>query len=219
MWESNPRITEPQSAVLTTSPIPPCTTNSSIRCKKNQVLISISFIKCYDYYGDNMVVQDLKEIKFDSCVRKARVLIKDKDDKLMLITIEGSYCLIGGTVEDGEDTKTAAMREVEEEAGLYLTDCDYITTISHYHQNFPCLKEDRIGNRLNIIDYYYADLDEDLLGEAHPTDYEREHDMKIIRVTTDELYSLLGSEPNSFKSFMDEELKEIIDYAKEKGII
>ena len=24
MWESNPRITGPQSAVLTTSPIPPC---------------------------------------------------------------------------------------------------------------------------------------------------------------------------------------------------
>ena len=136
-----------------------------------------------------MVVQELNDIKYDSCVRKARVLVKDKEDKIILITIEGSYVLPGGTVENGEDSKIAAMRELEEEVGLYLKDCDYLTTITHYHENFPCLKEDKIGKRLNIVDYFYADLDEDLLGESHPTDYEREHDMKIVRVTPNEINS------------------------------
>ena len=166
-----------------------------------------------------MVVQELSDIKYDSCVRKARVLVKDKEDKIILITIEGSYVLPGGTVENGEDSKIAAMRELEEEVGLYIKDCDYLTTITHYHENFPCLKEDKIGKRLNIVDYFYADLDEDLLGESHPTDYEREHDMKIVRVTPNEINSLFGAERDTFKIFMDEELSCIITYAKAKGII
>ena len=166
-----------------------------------------------------MVVQETNNLKYASCVRKARVLVKDKDDKLILVKIEGSYVLPGGTVEKKEDPKLAAMRELEEEVGLYLKDCDYITTITHYHEHFPCLKQRKVGNRLNIVDYFYADLDEDLLGEAHPTDYEREHNMEIIRVTTEELNSLFGAEKGTFKVFMDEELSTFITIAKVKGFI
>lgn len=166
-----------------------------------------------------MVVQEINNIKYDSCVRKARVLVKDREDKIMLITIEGSYCLPGGTVEENEDPKVAAMRELEEEVGLYLSDCDYLTTITHYHENFPYQKTGGLGKRLNVIDYYYADLDEDCLKESHPTDYEREHDMRIVRYTTEELNQVFGAEPGTFKVFMDEELSTIITYAKAKGII
>ena len=43
MWESNPRITEPQSAVLTTSPIPPgpCISRISKNGKKIKSLCMI----------------------------------------------------------------------------------------------------------------------------------------------------------------------------------
>ena len=166
-----------------------------------------------------MVVQEINDIKCDSCVRKARVLVKDKNDKILIITIEGSYCLPGGTVEEGEDTKVTAMRELEEEVGLKLNDCDYLTTFTHYHENFPHNKINKIGKRVNIIDYYYTDLDESCLHESHPTNYELEHNMKILRVSPNEINDLFGAEPDSFKVFMDEELSTIITYAKVKGII
>ena len=166
-----------------------------------------------------MLIQNINNLKYDSYVRKARVLIKDKEDKIVLVKIEGTYVLPGGTVEDGEDTKVAALRELEEEVGLYINDCEFLTTITHYHENFPCLKTNEIGRRINKIDYYYADLDEENLKESHPTDFEKTHDIKVLRVTSEELNELFGAERGSFKSFMDEELSSIITYAKAKGLL
>lgn len=166
-----------------------------------------------------MLIQNTNNLKHDIFVRKARVLIKDKDNKIVLISIADSYVLPGGTVEDGEETKITALRELEEEVGLYINDCEYLTTITHYHENFPNLKENFVGKRVNKIDYYYADLDELNLKESHPTEFETTNNMKVIRVTLEELNELFGAERGSFKFFMDEELSTIISYAKAKGII
>jgi 8-oxo-dGTP pyrophosphatase MutT (NUDIX family) len=54
--------------------------------------------------------------------------------KVLVVSQHGtSWSLPKGTLEDGEDTKTAALREIEEETGL--TKLDFIKDLGTYHRS------------------------------------------------------------------------------------
>lgn len=65
------------------------------------------------------------------------------------------YNLIGGKIEDGEDSKEALIREAKEEIGYSLKDIEYIDNLGCYYY-FDIMDKYELG----IMDFYKAKLDE-----------------------------------------------------------
>jgi len=71
-----------------------------------------------------------------------RVLVVEMNDN-------GHYCLPGGHVELGEDTKTAVVREMGEELGYEVVDKQLVAMIENFYYN------PRKNNHFHELGYYY----------------------------------------------------------------
>ncbi len=129
-----------------------------------------------------------------------RVVIQ-KGDKILLCKekAEGIYpshwSLPGGGIEENEDPKIAAMREIKEETGLAIKDLDLnsvimVNYISPAH-----------GNTTAISHYFYVKTDDELDTRLE-TDTERCEWMEV----EDAMRLMVESHPNSDRMKMDQQI-------------
>lgn len=164
-----------------------------------------------------MVVKSLDNLKYDTFREKARALILDENNKIILTEIEGSYVLPGGKVEKGEDLFVTIKRELAEEIGLIIDDIDYLITFTHYHEAYmEAIKKVKIS-RVNINHYYFKRIKSSDLKENNPTDFELEHHMHVKIMTYEEIMGKI--EERQLKKDLGEEIVTILEYAKSQGLI
>lgn len=166
-----------------------------------------------------MIIRSISDKKYDEYQEKARGIIVDENNKIMLISIENNYCLPGGDVEDGENINDAVKRELLEEIGLDTDNLMYLNTFIHYHENYKTKDDGEFINRVNKIHYFYKRITSDLLKENNPTEYELEHGMKVVKFSYDEILGLLVPSDDLFTNALNEETLNILEYVFSEGLI
>lgn len=155
---------------------------------------------------------------FGNLYRKKCVLIAVENDEGEILIGAKPYMypptiarLLGGGVDENEDTKLAAVRELQEELGITVTAEDLKPLVS-----FSINVKDQEGNAYhNGTDVYYANIQ----GQA----FQAGDDVKqIIALTPDELYKL-GTSYNELPETLwysgPEGMYSWADYAKMYGPI
>lgn len=88
--------------------------------------------------------------------RTAYALITDADGNIAIILERGNmYNMIGGKIEDGEETKETLIREAREKIGYELENVEYLESLACYHYLDFLDKYE-----LAIMDFYSADIGE-----------------------------------------------------------
>ncbi len=83
-----------------------------------------------------------------------KVFIINDDNEILFAKSDGGVQLIGGHVEIGETYEQAVVREINEETGISIEECNILPPffeIKHYTKNY----HDSGKNRMSNVLYYY----------------------------------------------------------------
>ena len=115
---------------------------------------------------------NLKESDITKTVTRAKVILVNSKDEILLANGSNTYFLIGGHVEENESLEDCLLREVKEEAGITLPSEERIPVlnIKYLCKDYPTTGE----NTLFVATYFYTkcDLKPDL-SSIHLTDEEK----------------------------------------------
>ncbi len=149
-----------------------------------------------DYLGDSDV---------DYSVTRAKGIIINNENKVILAHNNGTFQFPGGHVEEGEDEKECLIREVREEVGIenfHVEDpfLKIITYDSHYFNTGSVV--------LNTIYYYKVTTNEQPDEEKTKYDLvEASTPFKLFYVDLDKLDDFLDSEIENFDKPIYREMK------------
>jgi len=149
-----------------------------------------------DYLGDSDV---------DFSVTRAKGIIINNDNKVILAHNNGTFQFPGGHVEEGEDEKECLIREVREEVGIENFNVEdpflkIVTYDSHYFNTGSVV--------LNTIYYYKVTTNEQ--PDEEKTNYdlvEASTPFKLFYVDLDKLDDFLDSEIENFDKPIYREMK------------
>ena len=142
------------------------------------------------YNYDNLTEEDITERKY-----RARGLIINSNNEILLGYSESVYMFPGGHLEGEETIEECLLREIEEETGLVIDKevPELLYRISHYNRNWP---SDGI-NRYTEFDYYLIKTDEKYnIDNMHLDEYETEHGYELKYVSFDDFEKLLNDTIN-----------------------
>lgn len=82
---------------------------------------------------------NLKDSDINNVVERAKAIIVNSKDEILLGYGNNNYQIIGGHKEKGETYKDCLIREIKEETGIIIDDFDekVILTIKYYCKNYP----------------------------------------------------------------------------------
>ena len=109
----------------------------------------------------------LRDSDVDFSVTRAKAIIVNKDNKIILAHNNGTFQFPGGHVEDGEDQKECLIREVREEVGIENFNVEdaflkIVTYDSHYFNTGSVV--------LNTIYYFKVTTDDEPDEDADKLD-------------------------------------------------
>lgn len=125
---------------------------------------------------------NLQTEEIDKTVSKVRGIIINNDGKALVVKYAGIYMLPGGSIEEGEDSKIALKRELEEESGIEIdtNDATPFLEIESYDKDYYDRKAQRKINRLTQTIFYKLKTDKDIdESKKRLTQSEKERDFKI----------------------------------------
>ena len=91
-------------------------------------------MKTIIYNDDNLIEKDINRVS-----RRAKAIIKNKKNEILLACSNENYHLPGGHLEDGETFEECLVREIKEEVGVDIpvVKKDPILTIIYYNRDYP----------------------------------------------------------------------------------
>lgn len=137
-------------------------------------------------YNDDYL--DRKDINKE--VRRAKVIVKNSNDELLLAFSRNNYYLVGGHVEDNESYEDCLKREVREETGIKLE----IDSIRPYFVvEYLCKDYPEVGDNTNYIaNYYVVQSDEKPdLSKIELTESEKEGGFELKYIHKDVIMKVL----------------------------
>jgi len=171
-----------------------------VRFRKND-------IKIVTYNDDK-----LKDNEIDEIVVRAKCLLIDSKDNVLLGFCENSYQFPGGHLEKGEVIEDCLIREVKEETGISLKkdELKELMIINHYTKNY----RDSNKNRLNKI-YYFLVLtdDEPNLDKTNYVERERLGGFTLEKVNLKDIDKVLEGnvDANKINNLIVMEMLEVIN--------
>lgn len=122
------------------------------------------------YLGEKIEGKEYKER------RAAYGLISNSDGNIAIIIEHGNmYNMIGGKIEDGEESKETLIRESKEEIGYKLKNIKYLNSLGYYHYLDFLDKYE-----LALMDFYSADIGEKICEPI-------EKDFKLVWVNPEDV--------------------------------
>ena len=96
---------------------------------------------------------NLKEEDINRLVKRAKIIIVNSKEEILLAYSDMNYHLIGGHVENEETYHECLIREIKEETGIHinLKEQSPILTIKYYIKNYP-----EFGINSKYIHNYYS---------------------------------------------------------------
>lgn len=165
-------------------------------------------VKVITYNKDN-----IKENEIDEVVHRAKALLIDKNNNLLLGYCNYAYQFPGGHLEKNETVGKCLIREVKEETGIDISKekINYFMEINHYTRNYRNSNK----NRLNKIYYFIVKTDkEPNLSKTSYVDYEKNGNYTLKKVNVNDIERVLLSNNNK-NEVNDLIVKEMIDVIKE----
>src|SRR5215467_13515656 len=145
-------------------------------------------------------LEELKKAFFKkfTIIQAAGGLVKNHEDKILMIFRRGKWDLPKGKLDKGEKLEECAVREVEEETGL-----------KHVELHSPL-----------VITYHtYHEGTKFILKESHWFAMTIKGEQKLIPQTTEDIFDIKWIEPSDVNSYLERSfpmIADIIDAAKQK---
>lgn len=161
---------------------------------------------------DNLTYQDIDEV-----VLRARAVLINRDEEILLGYLDGTYQFPGGHVEKGERLSETLYREVLEETGINIERKDYIPfyQVKYYSKN-----HDNLGkNRYIEFNYYLVYTDKRFnLSKRKLDQYEIDNNYELKYVKVDDLFEELEKtkDDNERNVRVYNDIKNVINYYIEK---
>lgn len=173
---------------------------------------------------ETIIINDdrLSEEDIDKTKNKVRaILLTCANNKLLVSNYNGVILLPGGSVDKGETSNEAIIRELKEETGI-IYDIDKLHelfTINHYQYKY-LTSDDKIMNRLIITKYYLGLFKGVDINNIKITENEKKGNFYTELMKIDDLYlSTLYDSLNPRKKYFDRENKEIIKVLRKNNIM
>lgn len=128
----------------------------------------------------------LKETDINKIVERAKVVIVNSKNELLLGYGSKNYQLIGGHVEDGETSLECLHREILEEAGIDIdtNDLKSFIRITYYNKDYP----NNSDNSKYIANYYIVNTDvKPNLSKVNLTENEKEGMFQFKYIPSDKV--------------------------------
>ena len=156
----------------------------------------------------------------DEFSQKARALLIDDDNNVLVAHYGGVYLLPGGKIDDNETPIQALIRELQEETGINYSEQDlvYLTTIQSFQKNYP-KRDGTLHNRLVETHYFHGRLKKITPSNQQLTVKEQKDNFKLLLISLDELTNIASSNKsnNPRNKYFTQELLSIIDYYNSKA--
>ena len=140
---------------------------------------------------------DLERKDINKIVRRAKVLIVNSKDELLLAYSHKNYFLVGGHVEGNESYDDCIVREVREEIGIELEKDE--ERKPYFVVEYLCKDYPKVGDNTNYIANYYVvcsdivpDLENVLL-----TEHEKDGDFEVKYIPKSEVMDILNESLNT----------------------
>ena len=160
---------------------------------------------------NHLLLSDIEEY-----ASKARAILVDDDNKIIVANYNGALLLPGGSLDKNETPIEALIRELKEETGCNYTESEleYFSCLSQFQKQFP-KTNGSIKNRL-IDNYYFIGKSKGLsLNNQKLTISEQKDNFKISLLTIEEIFALLNEKTlNPRSKFFNAELNEILQLYK-----
>lgn len=146
---------------------------------------------------------NLKEEEINKIVKRAKMLIGNSNDEILIAFCHNNYYLVGGHVEDNETFDECLIREIKEETGIDIPieKREPFFVITYMNKDYPS-----IGiNTKSIANYYYikCDIKPDLT-KINLTDDEKDGNLELRYIHKDKIL---------------EELKQSLKNCTREGVV
>jgi len=137
------------------------------------------------YNNDKLDMKDINRV-----VKRAKLIIINDNNEILLAHSNNNYFLVGGHVEGNESDMSCLEREIKEEVGvdIKVPKLSPFLTIEYYNRNYP---EENI-NTLSLINYYYFNKNiEPNLDNINLTEEEKNGGFKLEFINLDNVIDIL----------------------------
>ena len=142
---------------------------------------------------DNLHFNEIQE--FSS---KARAILIDKNNKILIANYGNVILLPGGKVDEGETISTAITRELSEELGQNYSsnELEFLITLNYYQKNYP--KRDGIFQNRLVQTYYFVGSYKDIKKDSQKlTEKEQKNNFRLELVSLEDLENMILSNKNN----------------------
>lgn len=142
---------------------------------------------------DNLFFEEVQE--FNS---KVRAILVDESNRILVANYGSVILLPGGSVDEGETTYEAIVRELGEELGqsYSVDELSWILELSYYQKNYP-KRDGSVKNRL-VQTYYFVGRYKGVVASAQQlTEKEQKDDFRLELVSIDSLENMIMENVNN----------------------
>lgn len=168
------------------------------------------YMKAILYNSDNLQEQDINKF-----VRRAKILIINSNDEILLAHSRNNYFFVGGRVEENESFEECIVRETKEETGidLPLEKREPFFSIIYMNKNYP---SEGINTK-SVANYYVIECDtKPDLSKVNLTDEEKACNFKLVYIKKDKAIEELTNclETCSNKNVVMDTIEVVKEYLK-----
>lgn len=147
---------------------------------------------------------NLRENEIEDTVLKARAIIINDNNEVLLSKCAGFYLFPGGKLHKNESAEEGLMREIREETGIVLhnTLSEPFLRIKHMIKHYPKRGQNNIfGSRQNITDYYLIKTNKDIdISQIRLTQHEKNAEFQTIRTKFRKIPELINNIGDDIRS-------------------
>lgn len=137
------------------------------------------------YNNDNLTEKDINKY-----VKRAKIVIENSNNEILIVYSHNNYFLIGGHVDDNESFYECLNREIKEETGVTIPieKTEPFISIEYLNKDYPNKGE----NTKYINNYYYIKYDLiPNINNTNLTEDEKDGNFKIEYINKNKIIDIL----------------------------